>query len=176
MAKKLFLGISLDKQQILQVCQLQRNFDPDVKTVPAENLHMTLAFFGIVSGKAQRKLEKRISAISKAKFSVTLDRLAHWKKPRILCLTGLNTDKALLQIVNNCQLLARSFDLQTSEHAFSAHLTLARKAHHLPHVPAAQLIIKPLLLKPDEVHLFESKSIAGGVEYRVLRSWKLQQV
>jgi len=174
MAKKLFLGISLDKQQIRQVCQLQRNFDTDVKAVSAAKLHMTLAFFGIVSCKAQRKLEKRISAISKAKFSVTLDRLAHWKKPRILCLTGQATDKALLQIVSDCQLLATSLDLQTSEHIFSPHITLARKAHHLPRCPAAQLIFTPLLISPDAVHLFESKSIASGVEYRILRSWKLR--
>jgi len=174
MAKKLFLGILLDKQQIRQICQLQRKFNNDVKSVPSTKLHMTLAFFGVVSCKAQRKLEKRISTIHKVKFSVTLDKLTHWKKPRILCITGQATDKALLQIVSDCQLLAASLDLPITEHIFTPHITLARKAHHLPRCSDAQLMFYPLLITPDAVHLFESKSLASGVEYRILDSWTLR--
>ena len=173
MTKKLFLGICLDKQQRQEIRQLQDNFSSDVRLVPITNLHITLAFFGLVSSKTQRKLEKRISALHKPAFSVTLDQLAHWKKPRILCLTGQTKDKALLQIAKECQLLAADLDLPHSEHIFSAHITVARKALQLPQSPALQELFKPLLIKPKEIHLFESKSCDNGVEYRILRSWPL---
>lgn len=170
MTKKLFLGISLDEQQRQKIRQLQDNFDYDVRLVPIANLHITLAFFGLVSGSTQRKLDKRISALHKPLFRVTLDQLAHWKKPRILCLTGETKDKGLLQLAKECQLVAADLDLPHSEHVFRAHITVARKAHQLPQSPA---LFKPLLITPGEIHLFESKSSGNGVEYRILRSWPL---
>jgi 2'-5' RNA ligase len=172
MTKKLFLGIALDKFQRQQIVQLQEYFPPEVRRVPAANLHMTLAFFGQVSHKIQRRLEKGISALHKPKFSVTLNTLAYWKKPKILCVTGESTDKGLLQLAKDCQLLSAALDLPSSEHVFTAHITVARKAHQQP--PSAdELRQQPVVLKPEAIHLFESKSSDTGVEYRVLRSWPL---
>ncbi len=173
MTKKLFLGISLDKQQMLQIGQLQAHFGADVRLVPATNLHMTIAFFGLVSCKTRRKLEKRITALHKPQFSITLDTLSLWRKPRVLCITGQAQDKALLQIANECQLLASTLNLHPSEHIFSAHITLARKAKKMPQCPASQLLFSPLIITPSAIHLFESKSCDNGVEYQILRSWNL---
>ena len=173
MTKKLFLGITLDKQQLLQLQQLQGHLGSDVRRVPTTNLHITLAFFGLVSNKTQRKLEKQLSALRKPAFSVTLNKLSHWKKPKILCVTGQTKDNALLQIAKECQLLAAALNLPSSEHIFSAHITLARKAHKLPQCPAEQLYFEPLVINPDAIHLFESKSCEKGVEYQILRSWPL---
>lgn len=172
MTKKLFLGIALDKLQRQQIVQLQEHFPLEVRRVPAANLHMTLVFFGQVSNKTQRKLEKGISALHKPKFSVTLNKLAHWKKPKILCITGESKDKGLQQLAKDCQLLAAALDLPSSEHVFTAHITVARKARQLP-PPADGLRLEPVVLKPEEIHLFESKSVETGVEYRILRSWPL---
>ncbi len=168
MMKKLFLGISLNDRQHQQIVQLQGQLGSDLRLVPAANLHMTLAFFGLVSKKTQRRLEKRITALHKPPFSITLDQLSYWKKPRILCLSGASKDKGLLQMVNECQLLATDLHLHHSEHNFTAHITLARKAQQRPVLKAP---IKPLLIKPDAIHLFESKSAPQGVEYQILRSW-----
>jgi 2'-5' RNA ligase len=173
MTKKLFLGISLDEQQRQEIRQLQDNFDVDVRLVPITNLHMTLAFFGPVSNKIQRKLEKGISALHKPKFCVTLNQLAHWKKPKILCLTGESKDKALQQLAKDCQLLTAALDLPSSEHVFTAHITVARKAHQIPKTSADRLHFEPVILRPEAIHLFESRSGEKGVEYRILRSWPL---
>lgn len=171
MTKKLFLGISLNDRQRQQIVQLQEQLGDDLRLVPAANLHITLAFFGLVSNKTQRKLEKRIAALHKPPFSVTLNELSHWKKPRILCLSGATKDKGLLQMVKECQLLAADLHLYHSEHLFTAHITLARKAQHRP---VLQIPLKPLLIKPDAVHLFESKSCPQGVEYPILGSWPVR--
>ncbi len=168
MTKKLFLGISLNDRQRQEIVRLQSYLGDDLRLVPAANLHITLAFFGQVSNKIQRKLEKRIAALHKPPFSVTLDQLSHWQKPRILCLSGASKDKGLLQIVQECQLLAADLHLHHSEHVFTAHITLARKAQHRP---VLQIPLKPLLIQPDAIHLFESKSGPQGVEYPILASW-----
>lgn len=172
MAKKLFLGIHLDKQQCREISQLQSSFSTDLKLIPITHLHMTLAFFGLVSNKTQRKIEKRISALQQPVFSIRLNQLTHWKKAKILCITGEAKDKNLLQLVKECQLFAATLNLPYSEHVFKAHITVARNAQQLP---ASQQHFKPLLIKPKQLHLFASKSGKNGVEYRILRSWPLYQ-
>lgn len=173
MAKRLFLGIALDKQQRRQIGQLQSRFDADVKCVSAKNLHMTLAFFGLVSSAVQRKLEKRLSAMHKPKFSITLTSLVYWEKPKILCITGEAKDRALLQIVNDTHLLASILALPLSAQRYQAHITLARKAHGMPHCPAPHLHVKELEIHPPAIHLFESKNAGNGVDYQILASWDL---
>ncbi len=168
MMKKLFLGISLHDRQRQEIVQLQAKLGDELRLVPAANLHMTLAFFGMVSGKTQRQLEKRIAALHKPSFSITLNQVVYWQKARVLCLSGASQDKGLVEIVQACQLLAADLHLHRSEHTFTAHITLARKAQHSPDLA---LPLQPLLIKPEEIHLFESKSSPQGVEYQILRSW-----
>jgi len=172
MAKKLFLGISLDKMQRQHIEQLQSRLRTDMRVIPLPNLHITVAFFGIVPHKMQRKLEKRISALHKTKFTITMDKITYWKKTKILCLTGQKQDKSLLQLAKECRLLADALNLHSSEHIFTAHLTLARKARQLPKT-LDKLSFKPVVIQPDAVHLFESKSSNKGVIYQRLRSWQL---
>jgi len=171
MSKKLFLGIALNKQQIQIIGQLQDNFDTRVRLVPAANLHMTLAFFGQVSGQQQQQLEMQLSALCRRRFSVTLDTLAYWHKPGVLCIKGQAKDNALLQIVAETQVIAASLGLHKSEHSFTPHITVARKAKNRP---AAQLHFDPLVIIPGVIHLFESVSSVQGVSYPILRSWNLQ--
>ncbi|WP_019612712.1 RNA 2',3'-cyclic phosphodiesterase [Psychromonas ossibalaenae] len=170
MTKKLFLGIALDKQQRHQLYRLQSSFDTDVRLVPTTNLHMTLAFFGPLSSPEQQRLEKQITAMNRSRFNVNLDTLAHWKKPRILCLTGQTSDPALLQLAQQSNQLANAFNKCPNEHLFRAHITLARRSKSLPD---NQKPFTPVRIDAHSIHLFESKSTDSGVEYRILRSWPL---
>ncbi len=170
MTKKLFLGIALDKQQRRHLYKLQSSFKTDVRLVPTTNLHMTLAFFGPLSSTEQQWLEKNITAMNRAKFTVILDTLVYWKKPRILCITGAAEDPALQSLAQQSKLLANTFNEHANEHTFRAHITLARKAKSLPD---SQELFTPLIIHADTVQLFESKSTDTGVEYRILHSWPL---
>jgi len=167
MTKRLFLGISLDKQQTEQIQQLQSKLPADSRLVCTTNLHMTLAFLGSVSAQRQRQIEKQISAMVKPKFSVTLDTLAYWKKPKVLCLKGKANNQALWQLAEECSLLI-PLTHNKNEHEYLPHITLARKAKH-----AVKLIIKPFAIQAEVMHLFESKSSNEGVKYNILRSWDL---
>jgi 2'-5' RNA ligase len=174
MTKRLFLGIALDKQQTQQLSKLQENFDSAVRLVPATNLHMTLIFFGLTDDKTQQQLEEQISLMDKPKFKLTLNKLVHWEKPKILCLTGESDDPALLKLAKNCSALLSQLELDENEHPFTPHITLARKAKQLPENMPTSVAIKPLLLTPKTIHLFHSQSTIEGVKYEILRSWDLE--
>ena len=167
MTKRLFLGISLNKRQTEQIQQLQSKLPADIKLVSTTNLHMTLAFLGPVSALQQRQIEKQISVMNKPKFCITLDTLAYWKKPKVLCLKGKADDQALLHLAQKCSFLIPS-PQNKNEPVYLPHITLARKAKH-----AVKLIIKPLVIQAEVMHLFESKSSSEGVKYQILRSWDL---
>ncbi|ABM03543.1 2'-5' RNA ligase [Psychromonas ingrahamii 37] len=174
MTKRLFLGIALDKQQTQQLSKLQANFDSAVRLVPAANLHMTLLFLGLIDDKTQQQLEEQISLMDKPKFNLSLDKLDHWAKPKILCLTGQIDDPALLKLAKNCSALSTQFKLYKDENPFTPHITLARKAKYLPENMSTSVDIQPLLLTPKTLHLFHSQSTIEGVKYQILRSWNLE--
>ena len=174
MTKRLFLGIALDKQQTQQIIELQENFDSAVRLVPATNLHMTLRFLGLIDAETELQLEQQISLMDKPKFNLTLDKLAHWTKPKILCLTGENEDPALSTLAKNCSALASQLNLYEDKNPFTPHITLARKAKHLPENMPTSVSIKPFVLTPTTIHLFHSQSTVDGVKYQILRSWNLE--
>ncbi|MFT6925118.1 MAG: 2'-5' RNA ligase [Psychromonas sp.] len=173
MTKRLFLGIALNKQQTQQLCELQANFDSTVRLVSATNLHMTLVFLGQVDAETELQLEQQISLMFKPKFTLSLDTLDHWARPKVLCLTGQCDDPVLLTLAKNCAALLSQHQLHDEKHPFTPHITLARKAKHLPeNMPT--MTIKPLLLAPTAIHLFHSQSTTEGVKYQILRSWDLE--
>lgn len=174
MTKRLFLGIALDKQQSHQLTELQAKFDTSVRLVPATNLHMTLVFLGLIDANIEQQLEEQISLMDKPKFTLTLDKLVHWKKPKILCLTGESDDPTLLTLAKNCSALLSQFKLYEDKNPFTPHITLARKAKNLPINTPTSVAIKPLLLTPTTIHLFHSQSTVEGVKYQILRSWELE--
>lgn len=174
MTKRLFLGIALNKQQTQQLCELQANFDSTVRLVSATNLHLTLVFLGLVDDETEQQLEEQISLMDKPKFNLTLDKLVHWAKPKILCLTGQCDDPALSALAKNCSALLSQHELHDDKHPFTPHITLARKAKHLPENMPTSVAIKPLLLAPKTIHLFHSQSTIEGVKYQILRSWDLE--
>jgi 2'-5' RNA ligase len=174
MTKRLFLGIALDKQQTQQITELQKNFDSAVRLVPATNLHLTLRFLGLIDTDTEQQLEQLISRMDKPKFTLTLDKLAHWTKPKILCLMGQNKDPALSALARNCSSLASQLNLYEDKNPFTPHITLARKAKHLPENMPTSVANKPLVLTPTTIHLFHSQSTITGVKYQILRSWSLE--
>ncbi len=170
--KRVFVAIQVNKSQQLKLVQLQNSLDKQVKLVDSHNLHMTIAFFGAVNDKQLQQLITKLSAIVKKSFTVKLDRLAFWHKPKVLCLTGKSYDKSLLQMVNRCQKIAQRLHLQTGNSRYRPHITLARKANKQP-ATTAKLKVKEIILKPNQIDLLQSASTTNGKLCQVIHSWKL---
>ena len=141
-----------------------------VKQVPAENLHITLAFAGPVTAPVRACLEAAAAEIRAAPFELTLDHIGHWPGPRVLWAGPTHTPAGLWSLV---EALNRGFEacgLQRETRPFQAHVTLARKVGRPP--PLAGMA--PLAWSIGDFSLVESVTDARGARYRRLVTWKLE--
>lgn len=167
--KRVFLGFALTTEQSKQIEAIQLQLPANVRLVPSRNLHMTLAFLGFASNETIDAIINKIDAMSKLRFTVNLDRIEHWQKPKILCLKGTASDPNLLSIANDSQTIAKKLALHQSEYQYNPHITLSRKAKEA----VDNIYYQPLTLQPSALHLFESFAGKDGVEYPILHSWLL---
>ncbi|EPJ44051.1 MAG: hypothetical protein OFPI_40760 [Osedax symbiont Rs2] len=171
---RLFLGLKPDLAQIQALVALQQQLAGTGRPVPADNLHMTLFFLGTIE---QNKADIFVRAIDSQiwpSFSVTLDQLSGWQKPKILCLAGSVSDEKLSSSVANIRAIAKTVALQDPFTTYTPHITLMRKAIALPD-NSQQLLTEPLVINPDSMHLFQSISRESGVEYQIIKSWPLRR-
>lgn len=167
--KRIFLGFGLNPQQTSSAVAIQQQLPANVRLVPAANLHMTLAFLGGATPVQMQALIERVDKLNKRQFSVTLDKIAHWHKPKILCLNGAATDINLLKLAADAQTIAAELKLHCSEYSYNPHVTLSRKAKE----NVETVDYQPITLQPTTLCLFESYPGKNGVEYPTLHSWQL---
>ncbi|ABZ75334.1 2'-5' RNA ligase [Shewanella halifaxensis HAW-EB4] len=167
--KRVFLGFSLDSLQTQSIIAIQGQLPNSVRLVPSANLHMTLAFLGAATPAQINAIIDSVDKMSRPKFSVMLDSLSHWEKPKILCLRGDATDPGLRQFAQDAQCIAAELGLHCSEYHYNPHITLARKTK----AEVRGVDYPPLILAPSQLQLFESYSGLNGVEYPTLHCWQL---
>lgn len=167
-SKRIFLGFSLNELQSAAIVLIQKQLPESLRPVPKANLHMTLAFLGAATDLQIQHLIDKVDALHKPQFSVTLNSLVHWQKPKILCLNG-DADSHLRQFAMAAQSIAAELSLHCSEHSYNPHVTLCRKAK----TNLTDIAYSPMTIRPTQLHLFESYPGANGVEYPTLHSWNL---
>jgi 2'-5' RNA ligase len=141
------------------------------RRIPQENLHITLAFLGIVSPAQQACMERVASTIQAPAFTLTLDQAGFWPRKGILWAGG-TAPEGLLALVRelNQRLIACDFEPETRP--FQAHLTLARdvRGQRLDRDRA----ITPLAWKVSQFALVASQTLPEGARYEVLKTWRLE--
>lgn len=185
MLQRLFLGFAPTEIQRQQLEQLQHvvanRLNPTAKGVTAANLHLTLAFLGMVTGSQRQQLISMLDVLDKPPLSVRLNQIALWPKAQVCCLKGNEICAALALLATQTQAIAHDLGLHVSEHAFRPHISLFRKAKNLSLAQETCLSSLPnmpfheLTLVPDALHLYHSASTQSGVEYRLLHTWPLGQ-
>lgn len=141
-----------------------------VKPVPAENLHITLAFAGPVTAPVRDCLEAAAGEIHAAPFELTLDHVGHWPRPHILWLGPTHTPAGLWLLVESLNRAFEACGLQREARPFQAHVTLARKVGRAP--PLA--MPAPVAWSISDFSLVESVTGARGAYYRRLVTWQLE--
>lgn len=137
--------------------------------VRRDNLHITLVFLGSVDLKTRECVENVASALDCESFTLSLDELGYWPKPRILWVGASRLPEQLRRLVEtlNEQLIACGPNPE--KRPYRAHMTLARKVKKHPRADA----IAPIDWHVDHFVLVESHTRPNGVSYQVLRSWAL---
>jgi len=134
------------------------------------NLHITLAFLGDVETERLGAAQAAADAVDSSSFELCLDTLEHWRKPQVLCLTPSTLPPNLERLAADLgrQLKAAGFALE--QRPYRPHLTLARKATHLP---ADACLVQPILWKSTGFVLVESRQDGRGSSYGILKTWPL---
>lgn len=139
------------------------------RPVPAENLHITLAFLGNVDACQQACVERVAESIASPSFEFTLDHSGHWSRSKVLWLAPSEEPEPLTLLADVLSVGARECGLSLDELPYRPHLTLMRKVSGVPENSA----VEPLLWSADRFVLVRSVSVPQGVSYEVIREWPL---
>ncbi|MFP4607157.1 MAG: RNA 2',3'-cyclic phosphodiesterase [Thiohalospira sp.] len=139
------------------------------RLVPAENLHVTLAFLGEVGPEARACAEAAADGLHGEPFTLTLDRLGYWARRGLLWAGPTRTPEALLALANGLGRALEPCGVERDRRPFQAHITVARKAARMP----ARQVIGPLEWRVDRFVLVASSLGPKGATYTILREWPL---
>ncbi len=141
-----------------------------VRRVPADNLHLTLAFAGSVTDTVSRCLEAHADRVAIEPFRLQIDHLGYWHRQRLLWMGPTHMPDGLWALVTAIRDAFDDCGLERERRAFQAHMTLARKFSAA--LPAAEA--PAIDWDVDSFCLVQSVNSENGVSYRVLRRWALE--
>jgi RNA 2',3'-cyclic 3'-phosphodiesterase len=138
----------------------------------SDQLHLTLEFLGDVpEPRLGLVLEAgAVVAGSAAPFELVLDRLEHWQRPQVLCLTANVVPQPLLVLVRLLRSSLSDRGFVPERRPFRAHLTLGRKVR----LPPAAESVEPLRWAAHDYSLVESITGPEGSRYVRLATWPMR--
>ena len=176
MSDRLFFALWPDDElrQDLAGCAQGLLGDYPCRVQRPDQWHITLEFIGNV---ADERLPSLHAAALDARWSLAepvalrLDRLEHWPRPEVLCVTATRTPPELSALVESLRAALASHGFEPERRPFRPHLTLARKARQ----PLAARPVAPLRWPVGDLVLVRSASDAAGSRYEPLARWNVLQ-
>ncbi len=139
------------------------------KITPSENWHITLAFLGEIDKPAKACMQEVAAKVQGNRFTVSLEELGYWSKPRILWLGAKKIPDALADLVSHLTTDLQSCGYRPDTRPFRLHLTLMRKASQVKTLP----LITPIKWAVEDFCLVRSVTQSGGASYEVIGRWLL---
>jgi len=171
--QRLFFSLKFShaqQQQLLPYQQQALAICPDAKAVASGNLHLTLFFLGQTDSEQQQRLISAAGRIKLAQFSITLDTLSCFNKPKILYLAPSQLPDALLQLQQQVSECCHAEGFSDIHDKYRPHITLARQARYSWQFKQR---VAPLMLDVSEFALYLSDNINGKVRYSPLHIYRL---
>jgi 2'-5' RNA ligase len=141
-----------------------------IKWVPPANLHLTLAFAGMVTAPVRQCLETAAADIHCPAFDLSIGPVGHWARPRILWTAPVHTPPALWALAGLLKTTLEDCGLQTETRPYLPHITLARKIDR----PPAGTHTDPVDWSIRHFCLVESVTGPTAASYRILNTWRLE--
>ena len=135
-----------------------------------DNLHVTLAFLGSVDKHLRSCAEHVASQVRAQSFTLHLDEVGYWRKPRILWVGASRLPSPLVQLLSSLNDGLSRCGFKPERREYRAHVTLARKVRK----PIAHRNIDPIPWPIDSFVLVESRTLPAGASYQVSRTWSLK--
>lgn len=176
--KRLFIGIPLDA-----VCQQQidaglldiQNTHKNIRWIPSQNRHLTLAFIGETKPEKLIELQKHFAAAyeESAPFAFLLHELRRFPNDNGRILAAVNAPSLpLLGLFEQTQALLRQCQIPVNTKPFLPHISLGKIRKDTIHNDDIQKILD-INLKVDRVNLYESTADGEGRLYTVLNERRL---
>lgn len=153
-----------------RLAQAARRLSIQGRPQHAEDLHMTLVFLGQLSEAQRPCVEAVADALPGEAFSLAIDGVGYWYRPRVLWAGPSVTPEPLSRLVHDLQQGLKACGCEPERRHYKPHITLCRKA-----VRAKPVAITPAIEWPvSEFVLAVSGGGAPGTpRYRVLKRWPL---
>ena len=167
---RLFTGIELP-EEIRDALSALEIAIPGADWIDADDLHLTLRFFGDVSASQAKDIADLIETAETDAFNLTISGLGTFgADPRSLY-AGIETNPALEALARAHDRIARGVGLPNAKRPFKPHITLARLQYADPVKLARFMSLNATLaLESIFVHrfaLFSSRPKTGGGPYVV---------
>ncbi|MBK1700814.1 RNA 2',3'-cyclic phosphodiesterase [Thiococcus pfennigii] len=138
-------------------------------THPAD-LHLTLVFLGPLGESHRRCVEQVADALHAAPFRLRLERLGHWRGPRVLWCAPNETPAGLVRLVDGLNAGLTDCGLALERRPYRPHVTLARQVGA---DPPDERPIAPIDW-PVGDFVLAGGSGGGPPRYRIHRRWPLR--
>jgi 2'-5' RNA ligase len=139
------------------------------RRIPAEKLHITLAFLGEVSAETRACAEAAADSLQGTAFDLAIDELGYWSRRSLLWAGFSDTPPALSRLVTDLAAGLEPCGIPPDDRPFRPHITLARKAPRLP----PRRAVEPVTWPVRRFVLVESRLEPQGAVYSVVREWPL---
>jgi 2'-5' RNA ligase len=153
---------------------------PGARWSPAENLHITLRFFGEVSEPVACELDAGLATLAPESFEVALEGVgAFGERDRLRAIwAGVAQSDALSRLAAKCETIAKRCGLKPEARAFRPHVTLAY-LKRTPEARAAAWVQGHNLLRSPSWRvrafgLYSSWRSEHGSRYELERSYPLR--
>jgi RNA 2',3'-cyclic 3'-phosphodiesterase len=131
MAMRLFVALNIEeaiRQRIARFIEGVRNLAPEARWVGPESLHVTLKFIGEKADDDVQKIEQTLARANAESFDLNFHGYGFFpgaKAPRVFWI-GCDGGPKLIRLANTIDESLAGLGIPREEHAFTAHLTLAR--------------------------------------------------
>lgn len=157
------------------------------RLIPAEKLHLTLAFLGSVDAAREACYEQAADAVRAEPFTLTLDETGAWQRTGIVWVGTPRTPAPLLDLVRDLSIGLARCGHEPETRPFKVHVTVARNARGRRHLardrapesagaPAADAVhaALPFEWPVDHFCLVQSQMLPDGARYQILKRWPLR--
>lgn len=173
-ARRLFFALWPDETMRQTLAQATRKAAraSGGRPVPADNLHVTLAFLGSVPERRLPELATiaRAAALgAERRLELAFDRLEYWRAAHLLCASPAETPAAVAALARRLQDRLAAGGFAPDLKPFRPHVTVARKVVRASDVER----MHPVLWRFAELALIESRTLPAGALYSVVESYAL---
>ena len=140
------------------------------RPVPADNVHLTLAFIGACSPSRLSQLLDVGARAGGEAIAVTLDTLGGFRRAGVAWIGSSRPPAALRTLAAELGSALSTVGARTDERPLHPHLTLARKCRG----PYPHDAVGPFTWNADHLALMRSETRGEGARYTTLRRWPLR--